>query len=76
MSQIEQSDATEMTDEQFREHTLEILQRTLGAGGFARFLRVFHTESGDYTRDRHKWQKGITVQQIADEIKKRRETPV
>jgi hypothetical protein len=70
-----QSAVTEMTDEQFQQHALEILQRTLGAGGLARFLRIYRPGSGDYTRDRHKWQQGITVQQIAEDIKKRRENP-
>jgi hypothetical protein len=73
MTQDEQSAVMEMTDKQFRQHALEILQRTLGAGGFARFLRVYRPGGGDYTRDRHKWQQGITVQQIVEDIKKRRE---
>jgi hypothetical protein len=63
----------EMTDEQFRQHALETLQKTLGAGGFACFLRVYRPRSGDYTRDRRKWQQGFTVRQIAEEIKNRRE---
>jgi len=75
MTPEEQSAVAEMTDEQLRQHALEILQRTLGAGGFARFLRVYRPGSGDYTRDRQKWQQGITVQQIREDIKKRRENP-
>jgi len=59
MTREEESAVAEMTDEQFRQHALEILQRTLGAGGFARFLRIYRPGSGDYTRDRHKWQQGI-----------------
>lgn len=73
MTQEKQSAVAEMTDEQLRQHALEILQRTLGAGGFARFLRIYRPGSGDYTRDRNKWQKGIAVQQIVEDIKKRRE---
>jgi LDH2 family malate/lactate/ureidoglycolate dehydrogenase len=76
MTPEQQSAVAEMTDEQFRQHALEILQKTLGAGGFARFLRVYRPGSGDFTRDRHKWQEGITVQQIVEDIKKRRENPV
>jgi hypothetical protein len=45
----------------------------LGADGFARFLRVYLSGNGNFTRDRRKWQEGITVPQIMDEIKKRRE---
>jgi hypothetical protein len=73
MTHEEQSAVVEMTDEEFRQHALEILQRTLGAGGFARFLRVYRPGTGDYTRDRHKWQKGLSVRQITEDIKKRRE---
>ena len=62
-----------MNDEQLQEHALEILERELGAIDFARFLRVYRPASGrDYTRDRHKWQKGITVNQIMEQIKERR----
>lgn len=62
-----------MTDEQLREHGLEILQRELGASGFARFLRVYRTGAGDYTKDRRSWQSGITVHQVVKDIKNRRE---
>jgi len=44
---------TEMTDEQFRQHVAEILCRELGIDGYARFLRIYCTGTGDYTRDRH-----------------------
>jgi hypothetical protein len=54
----------EMTDEQFEQHTLELLQKELGPYGMARFLRTYRSGHGDYTRDRHKWLKGITVEQI------------
>ena len=73
MSRRETTALDEMTDEQFRQHALEILQRELGLGGFARFLRVYRPGTGDYTRDRRKWQRGITVQEIMEDIKKRRE---
>jgi hypothetical protein len=73
MTQEGQSAVAEMTDEQFQQHALKILQRTLGVDGLARFLRIYRQRSGDYTRDRHKWQQGITVRQIAEDIKKRRE---
>jgi hypothetical protein len=73
MTHNEESAVAEMSDEQFQQHALDILQRTLGAGGFARFLRIYRPGSGNYTQDRHKWQKGITVPQIVEAIKKRRE---
>ncbi len=72
MSHRESTVVDEMTDEQFRQHALEILQRELGVDGFARFLRVYRPGTGDYTRDRRKWQRDITVQDIMEDIRKRR----
>jgi hypothetical protein len=63
----------EMTDEQFEQYALELLQKELGAYGMARFLHTYRAGTGDYTRDRHQWLDGITVDQIAEEIKERRE---
>ena len=73
MTRERQSSIEEMSDEQLKQHAMEILQRELGAGGFARFLRVYRPGTGDYTRDRRAWQNGITVRQIAEGIKRRRE---
>jgi hypothetical protein len=61
-----------MTDEQFEHYTLELLQRELGAYGMARFLRMCRAGSGDYTRDRHKWLNGVTIDEIAEEVNARR----
>jgi len=58
---------TEMTDEQFRQHVAEILCRELGIDGYARFLRIYCTGNGDYTRDRHKWLDGVTIEEILKE---------
>jgi hypothetical protein len=58
----------EMTDEQFEQHTLGLLQKELGAYGMARFLRTFRSGTGDYTRDRHKWLDGLTVEDILKDI--------
>lgn len=61
-----------MTDEQFERHALEILRRELGVDGLARFLRLDRSAPGDYTKDRTQWQKGLTVEQIVDSIRRRR----
>ena len=53
-----------MTDERFERYTLEVLQRELGADGFARYLRLNRSGKGDYTRDRRQWQKNLTVTEI------------
>jgi hypothetical protein len=64
VEQIEQ-----MTDEQFGKFALDILTREMGLYGLARFLRVYRAGSGDYTRDRHQWLDGVTVEEIAAEMK-------
>ena len=61
-----------MTDEDFERHTFAILQRELGVDGLARFLRLNRAGSGDYTRDRHKWLNGTTIEDIMAELEKRR----
>ena len=51
----------QMTDAEFERHALSLLQRELGLDGLARFLRVCQAGNGDYTRDRHRWLEGVTV---------------
>ena len=60
-----------MTDEEFERHALSVLRRELGLDGLARFLRVYRSGSGDYTRDRHRWLEGDTIQEIMAEVERR-----
>jgi hypothetical protein len=60
-----------MSDQDFERHALAILERELGLDGLARFLRVYRSGSGDYTRDRHRWFEGATIQQIMAEVERR-----
>jgi hypothetical protein len=62
-----------MTDEQFERHALDVLRRELGVDGLARFLRLNRSGPGDYTKSRIDWQKDLTVEQIVDAIKHRRQ---
>ena len=59
----------QMTDEQFEQHALGILCREIGPGGLARFLRVYRAGNGDYTNERHSWLQGLTVADLAREIR-------
>jgi hypothetical protein len=61
----------ETSDEDFERHALAILQRELGLDGLARFLRLYRSGSGDYTRDRHRWLEGATIQEIMAEVDRR-----
>ena len=63
-----------MSDADFERHALDILHRELGLGGLARFLRVYRAGNGDYTRDRHNWLEGATVQEIMAEVRRRERT--
>ena len=60
-----------MTDEDFDRHALTILQRELGLDGLARFLRLNRAAGSDYTRDRHNWLDGATIDDIMAEVKSR-----
>jgi hypothetical protein len=53
-----------MSDEDFERHAMAVLQRELGLDGLARFLRLYRSGSGDYTRDRSQWLQGATIQEI------------
>ena len=61
-----------MTDEEFERYAFAILHRELGVDGLARFLRVYRAGNGDYTRDRHRWLEGATVDEIMAEVERRR----
>jgi len=60
-----------MSDENFERHALAVLQRELGLDGLARFLRLYRSGTGDYTRDRHRWLDGATIQEIMAEVERR-----
>jgi hypothetical protein len=61
-----------LTDEQFERHALDLLLRELGPDGLARFLRLNRAGTGDYTRDRHEWQKDLTLDEVIASIRDRR----
>ena len=66
--------ASAMTLEQVRLAGLKALSRDLGTVGLVRFLQQFETGYGDYTAERHLWLGERTVQDLAQEIERRRET--
>lgn len=59
----------EMTDLEFQRHALLILQRELGAEGFARFLRLYRSGHGDYTKERTQLLKGVSIDEIVEQIR-------
>lgn len=45
------------------------LVRELGVANAIRFINQFRPGSGDYTKEREQLYEGMTVRQLADEIK-------
>jgi hypothetical protein len=58
-----------MNDQEFQHHALTILLRELGADGFARFLRLYRSGRGDYTKERHQLLKGVTIDEVVQQIR-------
>ena len=59
-----------MSDEDFERYALAVLRRELGLDGLARFLRLYRSGTGDYTRDRHQWLAGASIQEVMAEIER------
>jgi hypothetical protein len=60
-----------LSDEQFKRHAFDMLQRELGIDGLARFLRLYRSGNGDYTRERHKWLQGLRVEDLVAGLDRR-----
>jgi hypothetical protein len=57
------------SDDQFERQAFAVIVREFGVGGLARFIRLHRSGPGDYTNDRAQWLAGLTVEQIASELK-------
>ncbi|MBI1811281.1 MAG: hypothetical protein HY035_01310 [Nitrospirae bacterium] len=55
---------------------LEAVAKALGPLGLVRFLQQFETGAGDYTKERERWLKGLSVQDIMSEIKSKRKKKI
>ena len=56
-----------------REKGFKALKKELGASGMAIFIRQFESGKGDYTAEREKSLKDISIDDIVSSIKKRKE---
>ena len=63
-----------LTLEQIRQKGLEALRRELGQAGMIRFLLQFENGTGDYSKERHAWVDGTTLDQIRSKLSKKRVT--
>ncbi|MDR1619320.1 MAG: hypothetical protein LBS18_01455 [Clostridiales bacterium] len=55
-----------------REEGFRVLVNGLGTTGTVTFLRQFDSGSGNYTEEREKLFEGVTIDEIADRIQKRK----
>ena len=55
-----------------RERGLKVLRKKLGPAGMVYFVRQFSSGSGNYTEERRSLQKAVSIEDIADRIKKRK----
>jgi hypothetical protein len=61
-----------MTLNQIQQKGLEALSRELGPIGMVRFLQMFETGQGDYTKERHHWLDDQRIEDIAQRVRQRR----
>ena len=57
-----------MSPNQIRNMGLEVLAKTLGPIGMARFIQQFDIGKGDYTKDRIKWLGHMDIDEILTTI--------
>lgn len=62
----------QLTPSNIRKLGLEALAKELGPIGMVRFLQQYEEGSGDYTKEREKWLKGLKVKDIIKEMKEKR----
>jgi len=60
------------TNEEIRREGLHALLDRLGPAGTIRFLQQYESGSGDYSQERHAWLDNVTVDDIIEDIQRRR----
>ncbi len=62
------TDIAEMTVDEIRTVGLQAIANELGPVGLVRFLQLFETGKGDYSKERHQWIDKLTVEEIYQSI--------
>jgi hypothetical protein len=62
-----------LTGEEIRVRGLAALKKELGRAGLARFLQHYQRGVGDYARQRRELLKGLTIYELRDRVKKRKQ---
>ena len=61
-----------MTLNEIQQKGLAALSRELGPVGMIRFLQMFETGQGDYTKERHQWLEDQRIEDIVQRVRQRR----
>ena len=75
MNPIEPIDGSTATPAELRRAGIEALARALGPVGMARFFQHFRLGRGNYTTERDRILGNPTVDELADELERRRLNP-
>jgi hypothetical protein len=75
MNAVEPIDGSTATPAELRRAGLEALVRALGPVGMARFFQQFGLGRGDYTAERDRILGNPTVDELVDELERRRGSP-
>jgi len=72
---VETIDGGSATPAELRRVGIDALVKALGPVGMARFLQQFDPGHGDYTAQRYAILGNPTVDELMDEVERRRENP-
>jgi hypothetical protein len=61
--------AAALTDDEIERAGMQALMDALGPAGMLRFLQRFRPGRGDYTADRHRWLKDLTLEDLIREAR-------
>ncbi len=59
--------------EEIREKGIEALNKSLGPIGMIRFIQELNSGYGNYTKDRYKWQDRYSIEDIFNEITRKKQ---
>jgi hypothetical protein len=57
---------------QIRQTGIEVLHRELGPVAMIRFLQQYEKGHGDYSKERHEWLDQLSVSDVVEQVKSRR----
>ncbi|MBI3958170.1 MAG: hypothetical protein HY328_05115 [Chloroflexi bacterium] len=63
------TDVAQMTLEEIRVVGLKAIANELGPVGLVRFLQMFETGKGDYSKERHEWVDRLSAEEIDQAIR-------